>query len=167
MLCSQDSVGILKSFSEALAFLFATLWKRHSCNMASPALKSMYTLHPCLLRTSCICIWDIVLPPDFLGLSQAAEEEMVKSLGMTLVYCPCLTCIYEGWQYNSIVVFQLSVKSDSIPLPDISAKCKVCQMSHSEKYSYSVTCDVRQITPVHNLSLPLISQDTTVWLSIF
>ena len=58
--------------------------------------------------------------------------EMVKSLGMALVCCPGLTCIYEGCQYNSLVDFQLSVKSDSIPFPDIcamSAKC--CTGFHS------------------------------------
>ena len=45
--------------------------------------------------------------------------EMVKSLCMTLVYCPGLTCIQEGWQYHSLVDFQLGVKLDSISLPDI------------------------------------------------
>ena len=50
--------------------------------------------------------------------------EMVKSLGMALVYRSGLTCIYryEGWQYHSLVDFQLSDKSDSIPFPDICAK---------------------------------------------
>ena len=48
--------------------------------------------------------------------------EMVISLAMTLVYCPRLTCIYEGWQYHRLVDFQISVKSDSIPLPDICTK---------------------------------------------
>ena len=47
--------------------------------------------------------------------------EMVKSLGMTLIYCPGLTCIKEGWQYHSLIYFQLSVKSDSISLPDVCA----------------------------------------------
>ena len=44
---------------------------------------------------------------------------MVKFFGMALVYCPGLTCIYEGWQYNSLVDFQLIIKSDSISFPDI------------------------------------------------
>ena len=47
---------------------------------------------------------------------------MVKFLGMALVYCPGLTCIKEGWQYNSLVDFQLSIKSDSISFLDICAK---------------------------------------------
>ena len=38
---------------------------------------------------------------------------------MTLVYCPGLTCIQEGWQYHSLVDFQLGVNFDSITLPDI------------------------------------------------
>ena len=44
---------------------------------------------------------------------------MIKFLGMALVYCPGLECILEGWQYNSLVDFQLSIKSDSISFPDI------------------------------------------------
>ena len=51
---------------------------------------------------------------------------MVKFLGMALVYCPGLTCIKEGLQYNSLVDFQLSIKSDSISFPDICAKS--CRM---------------------------------------
>ena len=52
--------------------------------------------------------------------------EMVEFLGMTLVDCPGLTCIYEGWQYHSLVDFQLSVKPDSIPPPHICAKSAIC-----------------------------------------
>ena len=51
---------------------------------------------------------------------------MVKSLCMTLVYCPCLTCIQEGWQYHSLVDFQLGVRLDSISLPDICTGSSVC-----------------------------------------
>ena len=51
---------------------------------------------------------------------------MVKFLGMALVYCPGLTCIKEGWQYNGLVDFQLSIKSDSISFPDICAKSAEC-----------------------------------------
>ena len=40
--------------------------------------------------------------------------EMIKSLCMTMVYCPGLTCIQEGWQYHRLVDFQLGVKLDSI-----------------------------------------------------
>ena len=47
---------------------------------------------------------------------------MVKFLGMALVYCPGITCIKEGWQYYSLVDFQLGIKSDSSPFPDIWAK---------------------------------------------
>ena len=52
---------------------------------------------------------------------------MVKFLGMALVFCPGLTCIQEGWQYNGLVDFQLSIKSDSISFPDIFL-CEVCRM---------------------------------------
>ena len=55
---------------------------------------------------------------------------MVKFLGMALVYCPALTCIYEGWQFNSLVDFQLSFKSDSISFPDICAKSAECYAGH-------------------------------------
>ena len=54
---------------------------------------------------------------------------MVKSLCMTLVYCPGLTGIQESWQYHSLVDFQLGVKLDSISLPDIcteSSECHTC-----------------------------------------
>ena len=51
---------------------------------------------------------------------------MVKSLCMTLVYCPGLTCIQEGWQYHSLVDFRLSVKLDSISLPEICTKPSEC-----------------------------------------
>ena len=51
---------------------------------------------------------------------------MVKFLGMAFVYCPGLTCISAGWQYNSLVDFQLSIKSDSISFPDICAKSAEC-----------------------------------------
>ena len=51
---------------------------------------------------------------------------MVKSLCMTLVYFPGLTCIQDGWQYHSLVNFQLDVKLDSISLPDICAGSSEC-----------------------------------------
>ena len=54
---------------------------------------------------------------------------MFKSLCMTLVYCPDLTGIQEGWQYHNLVDFQLGVKLDSISLPDIcteSSECHTC-----------------------------------------
>ena len=51
---------------------------------------------------------------------------MVKSLCMALVYCPSLTCIQEGWQYHSLVDFQLGVKLDSISLPDICTDSSEC-----------------------------------------
>ena len=44
---------------------------------------------------------------------------MIKFLCMSLVYCPGLTCIQEGWQYHILVDFQLGVKLDSVSLPDI------------------------------------------------
>ena len=51
---------------------------------------------------------------------------MVKSLCMTLVYCPGLTCIQEGLQYHSPVDVQLGVKLDSISLPDICTESSKC-----------------------------------------
>ena len=54
---------------------------------------------------------------------------MVKSLCMALVYCPGLTCIQEGWQYHSLVDFQLGVKLDSISLPDICTESSECHTS--------------------------------------
>ena len=51
---------------------------------------------------------------------------MVKSLCMTLVQCPGLTCIQEGRQYHSLEDFQLDVKLDSISLPDISTESSEC-----------------------------------------
>ena len=51
---------------------------------------------------------------------------MVKFLGMSLVYCLGPACILEGWQYNSLVDSQLSIKSDSISFPDICAKAAEC-----------------------------------------
>ena len=52
--------------------------------------------------------------------------EEVKPLCMKLVYCPGLTCIQEGWQYHSLVDFQLGVKLDSISLPDICTESSKC-----------------------------------------
>ena len=49
------------------------------------------------------------------------------SLCMTLVYCPGLTCIQEGWQYHSLVDFQLGVKLEYISLPDICTESSKCQ----------------------------------------
>ena len=54
---------------------------------------------------------------------------MVKSLCMALVYCPGLTCIQEGWQYHSLVDFQLGVKLNSISLPDICTESSECHTS--------------------------------------
>ena len=39
--------------------------------------------------------------------------EMLKSLDMTLVFCPGLTCILEGWQNHSLVDFQLKCQKVS------------------------------------------------------
>ena len=74
----------------------------------------MHALHPCFLQD--LCVWDLVLPLDF---NSFLKQEIVKSLCMTLVYCPGLTCIHESWQYHSLVDFQLGVKLDSISPPDI------------------------------------------------
>ena len=55
---------------------------------------------------------------------------MVKSLCMTLVYCPGLTYIQEGWQYHSLVDFQVGVKL-SISLPDICTEPSECHSGFS------------------------------------
>ena len=47
-------------------------------------------------------------------------------VAMTLVDRPGLAYIQEGWQYHSLVDFQLSVKSNSIPLQDVCAKFAEC-----------------------------------------
>ena len=68
---------------------------------------------------------------------------MVKSLCMTLVYCPGLTCIQEGWQYHNIVDFQFGVKLDSIWLPDIctvSSKCHTCFCNSGRDLITNVHC---------------------------
>ena len=55
---------------------------------------------------------------------------MVKFLCMTPVFCPGLTCIQEGWhpgwQFHSLVDFQLGVMLDSISFPDICAESSEC-----------------------------------------
>ena len=51
---------------------------------------------------------------------------MDKSLCMMLVYTTGLTCIQEGWQYHSLIDFQLVVKLDSITLPDICTETSEC-----------------------------------------
>ena len=52
--------------------------------------------------------------------------EIIKFLCMSLVNCPGLTCIQEGWQYHSLVDFHLGVKLDSISLPDICTESSEC-----------------------------------------
>ena len=84
----------------------------------------MHALHPCFLQD--LCIWNLVLPLDFETAFSNSLSGNVKSLCMTLVYCPGLTCIQEGWQYHSLVDFQLVVKLDSISLPDICTESSEC-----------------------------------------
>ena len=60
---------------------------------------------------------------------------MVKSLCMTLVYCPGLTCLQEVWQYHSLVDFQLGVKLDSISLPDICTESSECHIGFCDSGS--------------------------------
>ena len=49
--------------------------------------------------------------------------KQLKWKWLSLFACrPGLTCIQEGWQYHSLVDFQLGVKLDSISLPDICAE---------------------------------------------
>ena len=85
----------------------------------------MHGLHPCFLHN--LRVWNLVSPLDFFSqLSQTASVKMVQSLFMTLLYRPGLTCIQEGWQYHSLVDFQLGVKLDSIWLPDIGTESSKC-----------------------------------------
>ena len=49
-----------------------------------------------------------------------------KSLCMTPVYCSGLTCIQEGWQYHSLVDFQIGIKLDSVSLSHICAESSEC-----------------------------------------
>ena len=77
---------------------------------------------------------------------------MVKFLGMALVYCPGLTCIYESWQYKSLVDSQLSIKSDSISFPDIcakSAKCYPGLRSSGCNLIINVHCSGKSASKIH------------------
>ena len=68
---------------------------------------------------------------------------MVKSLCLTLVNCPGLTCIQEGLQYHGIVDFQLGVKLDSILLTDICTetfKCHICVSNSGSDLIINVHC---------------------------
>ena len=58
-------------------------------------------------------ILDLVLPPNFKSFLMQLKWKWY--LGMTLVDCPSLTCILEGWLYHCLVDLQLDVKSVSIP----------------------------------------------------
>ena len=62
----------------------------------------MHDLHPCFLHD--LCVYNLVLLLDF--------KRMVKSLCMTMLYCPGGTCIQEGWQGHNIVDCQLVVELD-------------------------------------------------------
>ena len=84
----------------------------------------MHAWHHCFLQD--LCVWNRVLPLDFKQLSQTAQVEMVKAGCIRLVYGPGLTCLQEGWQYPSLVDFQLGVNLDSISLPDICTESSEC-----------------------------------------
>ena len=129
----------------------------------------MYSLHLCLLQD--LCIWDLVLPPDIQDFPQATLVEMVKFLGMALLYCPGLTCIYEGWQYYSLVDFHLSIKSDSISFPDFcakSAKCYAGLRSSGCNLIINVHCSGESASQIgefiHNLKFLSIHSDD--WFAI-
>ena len=77
--------------------------------------------------------------------------EMVKSLCITLVYCPGLTCTQEGWQYHIFVDFQLGVKLDSISLPDIfteSSKSHTGFCDSGSDLIISVHCSGKSVSQV-------------------
>ena len=85
-----------------------------------------YALYHCLLQD--FCIWDLVLPPNFKEFSLATRS------GNCLVFWHCVGILSRsriahkrvGSTMYSLVDFQLSVNSDSIPLPDILAKSAKC-----------------------------------------
>ena len=101
---------------------------------------------------------------------------MVKSLAMALVYCPGLI-----YQHHSLVDFQLSVKSDSIPFPDSyakSAKCLTDFCNSSFNFIINVYCSVKSASHIcefiNNLQFLSIHSDgwfavrlSRCWLSHF
>ena len=79
---------------------------------------------------------------------------MVKSLCMTLVYCPGLTCIQEGWQYHGLVDFQLGFKLDSISLSDIcteSSECHTGSCNSGSDFIINVHCSGKSASQVGEL----------------
>ena len=83
--------------------------------------------------------------------------EIVKSLCITLVQCPGLTCIQEGWQYHSHVDFLLGVRLDSISLTDIFAESSECHTGFCNSGSdliINVHCSGDSASQVVNLSKP-------------
>ena len=76
---------------------------------------------------------------------------IVKFLCMTLVFCPGLTCIQEGWQYHSLVDFQLGVKLASISLPDLcteSSECHTGFCNSSSDLIINVHCSEKSASEV-------------------
>ena len=76
-----------------------------------------------------------------------------KSLCMTPVYCPGLTCIQERWQYHNHVDFQLGlgVKLDSISLLDIgtvSSECHTCFCNSGSDLIINVHCSEESASQV-------------------
>ena len=59
--------------------------------------------------------------PSFSAIGTAILEKKISK-----GFLPGLTSIQEGWQYHSLVDFQLGVKLDSITLPDICTKSSEC-----------------------------------------
>ena len=88
---------------------------------------------------------------------------MIKSLCMTLVYCPSLTCIQEGRQYHSLVAFQLGVKLDFISLADICTEFSKCHTGFCSSVSdliINVHCSGKSASPVgDNLQFLYIHSD--------
>ena len=97
--------------------------------------------------------------------------EMVKSLRMTLVYCPGLTCIQDGWQYLSLVDFQLGVKLDSISLPDIcteSSKCHTGFCNSGSDLIINVHCSGKSASQVGEFinNFQFLSVHSDGWFSV-
>ena len=69
--------------------------------------------------------------------------KQLKWKRLSLLYCLGITCIQKGWQYHSLVDFQLGVKLDSFSLPDIctdSSECHIGFCNSGSDLIISVHC---------------------------
>ena len=78
---------------------------------------------------------------------------MIKSLCMTLLYCPGLTCIEEGWQYHGLVDFQLGVRLYFNSLPDKgSSECHIGVCNSGSDLIINVHCSGESDSQVGEIS---------------